>query len=347
MDEKVRKRPIFSILAGISLLGLALGGCYHIPVGEPVPLEPAKPAIPATAVFNFSPVDISPLPVTAGQPFTIKLTVDNTGGAAGTYKADLTINGSFISSQAVTVSPGVKGQAAFQATIANAGKYDIKVGPQSRTIEVVAPSVQVVLKVSGEVVDGFDPLVGSTADPTQIHDTVDGYLIKMTAPAQGFVINSIKVLGYIKSSTYDFDHDPIYGPGIWVYGADIAAAEPIRSDFNVRIYDAKRNVLYSGSFNKDLFNYTPGWVVLNIPPTAVKGNFMIEVNTYNPPRLNATGWGDWDPWRRYIVHTWYYQIFIGYENAVDVQSFVSQDGSIMPDRYLTYNWLIQAAGYTR
>jgi hypothetical protein len=345
MMEKRNKRQFLATLAGLSLLVLVLGGCYHIPVGQPVPLEPAKPATPAAAVFNFNPVEISPLPVTAGQPFTINLTVGNTGAAAGTYKADLMINGSLISSQAVTVSPGMTGKASFQTTIANAGKYDIKIGPQARTIDVVAVQVPAVIKTGGGLVDGFDPIIGSTSDPSQVHDSVEGYLIKLTAPPEGFVINSVKVMGYIKSSTYDFDHDPIYGPGIWVYGTDIAASEPIRSDFTVNIYDAKRNRLYSGNFNKDLFNYTPGWVVLNIPPTAVKGDFSIEVVTYNPPRLNASGWGDWDPWHRYVVHTWYYQICVGYENATDVVSFVSQDGSALPDRYLTYNWLIQAAGY--
>jgi hypothetical protein len=345
MDETMSRRRLIAALAGLSLLGLVIGGCYHIPLGEPVPLEPTKPAMPATAVFNFNPVEISPLPVTAGQPFTIILTVANTGAAAGTYKADLLINGSLISSQAVTIGPGMKGTASFQTTIANAGKYDVKIGPQARTIDVIAQRVPAVLKISGELVDGFDPLIGSTADPSQVHDTVEGYLVKLTAPADGFVINSIRVLGYIKSSTYDYDHNPIYGPGIWVYGNDIAASEPIRSDFTVNIYDARRNRLYSGNFNKDLFTYTPGWVVLNIPPTAVKGDFSIEVKMYNPPRLNATGWGDWDPWHRYVVHTWYYQVWVGYENAVEVQSFVSQDGSAVPDRYLTYNWLIQAAGY--
>jgi len=322
-----------------------MGGCYHIPVGEPVPLEPAAPAPPAAAVFSFNPVEISPLPVTAGQLFTISLTVENTGAAAGTYKADLLVNGSHVSSQAVAVSPGRKEQARFQTTISAAGKYEIKVGPQALTLDVMEKRIQATLKAGGEAVDGFNPLIGSTADPTQVHGTVEGHLIKLTAPAEGFVINTIRIMGYIKSSTHDYDSDPVYGPGIWVYGPDIAAAEPLRSDFTVNIYDVKRNRLYSGNFNKDLFTYTPGWVVLDIAPVTVAGDFFIEINTYNPPRLNAMGWGDWDPWHRYVVHTWYYQVWIGYENSVDIQSFISQDGSIVPERYLTYNWLIQAGGY--
>jgi hypothetical protein len=347
MSEKRCTRHFLVKVVVLTLLGLVLGGCYHIPVGQPVPLEPEKPAAPITAVFSFNPIDISPVPVTAGQPFTINMIIENTGAAAGTYKADLMINGSLISSQSVAINPGTKGNASFQATIATAGKYEIKIGSRSRNIDVVQQRIQTTLKAGGDSVDGFDPLVGSTSKPTEVHNTVEGYLIKLTAPAEGFVINSIKVMGYIKSSTHDFDSDPVFGPGIWVYGADIGMEEPIRTDFTVNIYDAKRNRLYSGNFEKNLFTYAPGWVVLNIPPVNVKGDFLLEINTYNPPRLNAVGWGDWDPWHRYVVHTWYYQICVGYENSVDVQSSVSQDGSIVPDRYLTYNWLIQAAGYTQ
>lgn len=332
------------LLAAFTLLVLVLSGCYHIPVGNPVPLETVK-STPDTAIFSFSAIEVSPLPVTTGQTITISLNVENTGTAADTYKADLYINGTLLSSQAVAVSPGNKGLASFQTTPATAGKYELKIGPQTRTIDVAEKRIQATLKASGDMVDGFDPLIGSTSDPTQVHGNVEGYLIQLTAPAEGFVINSLRVLGYIKSSTYDYDNDPIYGPGIWVYGQDIALAEPIRSDFTVNIYDIKRTKLYTGNFNKDRFTNTPGWVVLDIPSVRVAGDFLIEINAYNPPRLNAKGWGDWDLWHRYVLHTWYYQLCLGYENSVNVQSWVSQDGSILPDVYLTYNWLIQAGGY--
>ncbi len=106
------------------------------------------------------------------------------------------------------------------------------------------------------------------------------------------------------------------------------------------------NRLYSGNFSKDLFSYSPGWVTVDIPEIKITGDFLLEVVTHNPPKLNATGWGDWDFWHRYVVHTWYHQICIGYENSIEVQSWMSQDGSIVPDRYFTYNWLIQATGYS-
>lgn len=338
-------RKIIAGLVTVILAGLALPGCYHIPVGPSTPLEPTVPPVTATAAFSFGSIDVSPLPITAGQTFNIYMEIENTGSAAGTYKADLVINGNVNNSQIISLGPGQKRQAGFQTSLASAGKYEIRIGPQSRIIEIGQPRIPDTIKISGDRVDGFDPIAGSTSYPTEIHDTVEGHAIRLTAPAGGFIIESIRVLGYIKSSTHDFDTDPVFGPGIWVYGRDIAAAEPISAQFTINIYDARRNRLYSGNFNKDLFSYTPGWVVVNITSTRVEGDFLVEIKTYNPPKLAATGWGNWDPWRRYVVHTWYYQICIGYENSTEVQSFVSQDGSPVPERYLTYNWLIQASGY--
>ena len=333
-------------LAMFVLAGLALSGCYHIPIGEPVPLEPAAPEPPATAIFSFGPIEVSPQPVIAGQPLTIAMPVQNEGMMAGTYRADLVVNGKTVSSQGVIIGPGTGEEVRFETSFVAPSRYEISIGPQSRAIDVEKPRVQTTLRISGNSVDGFDPLVGSTGDPTQVTNSVEGHLIKLTAPAEGFIIESIRIFGYIKSSTYDFNHDPIYGPGIWVYGTDIAAGEPLSREFTVNIYDMKRSCLYSGNFHKDLFSYSPGWVVVNIPEVEVAGDFLVEVVTHNPPRLNATGWGDWDVWHRYVVHTWYYQICIGYENAIEVQSWASLDGSIIPGRYFTYNWLIQATGYS-
>lgn len=312
-----------------------------------MPLDQTVPAVPDMAIYSFSPIEVSPLPVTAGQSITISMTVENTGTAAGTFKAGLVINNSNIDSTSVSLGPKTSGQIQFQTTLTAAGKYDIRIGPQTKTIDVTEQRVQSTIKISGDAVDGFNPLVGSTSDPTQMQATNEGHLIKLSAPDGDFVVNSIRIMGYIKDSTYDFNHDPVYGPGVWVYGPDIAAAEPLKTYFSVTIWDNKHNRLYSGNFNKDLFTYNPGWVMVNVPSVSVSGDFLVEVNTYNQPRLNAMGWGDWDPWHRYVVHTWYNQLCIGYQDSMNVQSWVSENGSIIPDYNFTYNWLVQANGYSK
>jgi len=46
-----------------------------------------------------------------------------------------------------------------------------------------------------------------------------------------------------------------------------------------------------------------------------------------------------------VVHIWYDQICIGYENSFDVRSYQSEGGTPVPDFYPTYNWLLRAEGY--
>ncbi len=308
-----------------------------------MPLEPVKSTISDSAVFNFGQIEIYPNPIVAGEPFDVNITVSNFGKVAVTYKAILMLNGNLIDTQILNIGPGMNDQVKFRTSVNTPGKYEIKIGSLAKTVIAVKKSVETILKLGNGVIDGFDPIIGSTSDATQVHACVEGYLIKLNAPDGGFIINKVDIMGYIKSSTYDFDHDPVFGPGTWAYGPDIALAEPVRPDFSVTIYDGKHNRLYTGNFSKELFTYSPGWITVSIPSIKVAGDFFIEVNSYNPPRLNGLSFYDYYP--IYTVHTWYYQLYIGYENAIDVQSWVSVDGSIMPDRYLTYNWLIQAAGY--
>jgi hypothetical protein len=193
---------------------------------------------------------------------------------------------------------------------------------------------------------GCDPVAESVSQVSAVTIQGDGSMIKLTAPQSGFTITGINITGYIKDSTYDFNRDPVIGgPGLWVYGADIAQAEAFRPDFSVNIYGDHRNKLYSGNYNKSLFTTTPGTVTLPVSDVRVDGDFYIEVLPYNLPRLNSNTVWDTDYWHRYVVHTWYYQLCIGYESAIDTQSWVSEGGSAVPGHYLTYNWLIQAEGY--
>jgi hypothetical protein len=174
---------------------------------------------------------------------------------------------------------------------------------------------------------------------------VEGNLLKLTAPVNGLEINNIDVFGYIKSSDHDFNTDSVIGgAGTWVYGPDIAAIEPFNPNFTINIYDSRKTRLFSGDFSKGLFDYYPRWVSVPLPGVPVSGDFYIELVTHNQPKLTGTGWGGYDYIRRYIVHSWYNQLCIGYENSLDVRSSVSQSGNVVDGRYLTYNWLMRAGG---
>ncbi len=328
------------ILAALMVVSGLFTACVPVtPAGQQPP--PAAPV----ALFTFDPIVVSPLPVTAGQPFTVSMKIGNTGPAAGSYRADLLINGSPADNQTVVVGPGGSGQAVFQTTLQTPGTYNIKIGPQSTQVSVTQRHVPVTLKIDNGAVDGCDPVAGTVGDPANMIQTPNGHMLVLAAPPGGFVITGIDIFGYIKSSTYDYDRDPNLGGSVWVYGPDIASIEPINPTFAINIYDARRNKLYSGSFSRDTFDYMPRWVTVNIPDIKVSGDFSIELLTYNLPKLNAAGYGNWDPWHRYVVHIWYDQICIGYENSFDVRSYQSEGGTPVPDFYPTYNWLLRAEGY--
>jgi hypothetical protein len=323
---------------------LAMVGCTPLVRAPQIPQNPSPPAdIP---VFTFEPLEVLPASPVAGQAFNVSMQVANTGLVAGTYKAELTVNGNNLDNRALYLDPGKAGSVTFQANLPVPGQYMVKIGPQSKEIFIGFNRVPANIRIDSGNVDGCDSLAGSTGQPGNMIQMVEGNLLKLSAPANGMEINSIDVFGYIKSSDYDFNTDSIVGGvGTWTYGADIATIETANPKFSIIIYDARKTRLFSGDFSKDLFGYYPRWVSVPLPDVPVSGDFYIELVTHNQPKLTGTGWGNYDYWHRYVVHTWYYQLCIGYENSLDVQSAVSQSGNVVPDRYLTYNWLMRAGGY--
>lgn len=309
-----------------------------------VPQKPAPPAdLPA---FSFDAIEVQPASPVAGQPFTVSMKVANNGPAAGNYQADLIINGNTVDNRALYLEAGKADYLSFQANLPIPGQYIIKIGPQTRELIVAFNRVPATVKIDSGNVDGCDPLAGSTSEPGNMVQMVEGNLIKLTAPAGGLEIDNIDVFGYIKSSDYDFNNNSVIGgAGTWVYGADIAAIEQPNPNFSIVIYDARKTKLYSADFSKSLFNNSPQWASIPVPGVVVNGDFYIELITHNQPKLTGMGFGNYDYWQMYVVHTWYYQLCVGYENSLDVQSWVSQNGNEVPDRYLTYNWLMRADGY--
>jgi hypothetical protein len=339
MNQHIRMRTLPGLVA-FAIAVLAFAGCMPSPVLAPV----ASPAVNAANFIDRPPV-VTPQQVIADHPFTVSLEVVNTGASAGKYRVDLYVDGNMMASKEMPISPGQSATASFEVTLHDTVLHQVKIGPRTLGIAAGENRVPVTIKIDNGVVDGCDPVVGSAANPYEIVPQNVGSLIRFTAPPGGFTVDGIEIFGYIKSSTYDFDHDNVFGPGVWVYGPDIASAAPVNPDFTVNIYGDHRNKLYTGTYSKQLFSYSPKIVTVPVPNVPVDGVFFVEMVTHNMPRLNALGLVDRDLYGRYVVHTWYYQLCVGYESAVDVQSWVSEGGTAVPERYLTYNWLIRADGF--
>jgi hypothetical protein len=338
--KKHINRHAIPLFVAFAIAALVFAGCLS---ARELP-QAVAPAVNSANFIDRPPI-VSPQPVIADHPFTVSLQVLNMGTAAGSYKADLYVDGNFVASKELPISPGQSASASFEVTLHDTVIHLIKIGPRTLSVAAGENRVPVTIRIDNGVVDGCDPAVGSAANPYEIVPQNDGSLIRFTAPPGGLMVNGIEIYGYIKSSTYDFDHDTVFGPGVWVYGPDIAAAAPVNPDVTVNIYGDHRNKLYTGTYSKQLFSYSPKTVTMPVPNVPVDGVFFVELVTHNMPRLNALGLVDRDLYGRYVVHTWYYQLCVGYESAVDVQSWVSDDGTALPERYLTYNWLIRTDGF--
>ena len=327
------------------LAATVLTACIQAPAASPVQQTPSQPPIQNAAIYKFDPIAISPLSVAAGQPVTIGVRIENTGNAAGIYVAELTINGTLVETRPVPIESASWARAEFTTTFPTAGHYEIKIAPQVTALDIPERKEFMRLKLDNGAVDGCDVLAGSTGDPGNMIQMVEGNMIKFSAPPGGYEIDKIEILGYMKSSTHDFDINPLFGPGTWVYGPDIAAIEPVNPNFTLNIWDSRHNKLFSQDYGKNLFSYIPQWVSVKVPGIKVNGDFYIEIVTHNQPRLTGTGPGEWYYGGPYVVHTWYYQLCIGYEYSLNVVSSVSQNGNVVLDRYLTHNWLVRTDGY--
>jgi hypothetical protein len=340
----MRRLKLTIILICLSLAAnLAIISACSPPAGKPPGTLPAS--APGVPQFRIEVLTVTPGSVMLNQPVTVTAIVRNTGSASGIYTGNLLINGRQADSRTINVSAGSSRLLEFTPAMSSVGDTDIAVGEKHATVRVQQVLTTRTLQIDNGIVDGFDPIIGSTGSPYAVMGTLDCHMVRFTSPPEGFEITGASIYGYLKDSDYDYDHDPAFGgPGLWVYGTGIAILETVNKNFNVNIYDAKGRLLFSREYPKEKFLPFPAWVNIDIPSIPVSGEFFIELQTNNPPRLFSWGAFDRDCWNRIVKHSWYYQVWVGYENAVDVRSSVSQKGIILPERWLTYNWLMRVQG---
>ncbi len=334
-----------AVLLSVLLAAAVITACIPAPAAPPAQQSEQQPFTQNVAVYKCDPIVISPLAVSAGQPVTIGMRIENTGNAAGIFVAELTINGTLVETRPIPIESGSWATVEFSTIFPTAGHYEVKIAPQVTTFDIPERKEKMRLRLDNGGVDGCDVLAGSTGDPGNMIQMVEGNMIKFSAPPGGYEIDKIEILGFIRSSTHDFDTSHQFGPGTWVYGPDIAAIEPVNPNFTINIWDSLHNRLFSRDYGKNVFSYVPQWISVDVPGVKVNGDFYIELITHNQPRLTGTGPGNWYYGGPFVVHTWYYQLCVGYEYSLNVVSSVSQNGNVVPDRYLTYNWLIRTDGY--
>jgi hypothetical protein len=102
------------------------------------PAAPVAPIPADAAVFEVISVSATPASVAQGESVSVELEIANTGKAAGTYSAELKINGMSRSSQVVQLDPRSRKKITFAVSEANAGDYSATVGSASAKFTVTA-----------------------------------------------------------------------------------------------------------------------------------------------------------------------------------------------------------------
>ncbi len=110
------------------------------PTASPSP-TPALTAAPA-AEFTVSDLELvgAPDEILAGTELQAVAEVQNTGGAPGTYVAELTVDGDVVTEQRASLDPGTSERLTFDFVAGEPGTYDVAVGDADVTLTVLAPA---------------------------------------------------------------------------------------------------------------------------------------------------------------------------------------------------------------
>jgi hypothetical protein len=119
---------IFQILFILFILSSVIFSCAQ-PAAEP----PAE-----TATFTPGNLVITPTEIYPGDTISISVYVQNTGNKAGSYTAELRINGTAETSQTVTVDASASKQVVFTITGKEPGEYTVDVNSQTAKFTVLA-----------------------------------------------------------------------------------------------------------------------------------------------------------------------------------------------------------------
>lgn len=175
--------PRFAVLA---VLLAALGGC-------------AAPAATPLAVFDVRDlvVSVDRAEILAGDEVEVTARIENTGTLAGTYRAELTVDGATAARQDVALDPGEVETARFVVEAGPPGNHEIGLGPVVATMHVTsAPAYRVTdLRLAGprqDILAGdalvFEASVTNDGTKSGTYDaalTVDGVVAARQSVAVG------------------------------------------------------------------------------------------------------------------------------------------------------------------
>jgi hypothetical protein len=237
------------IKTALSLILLAITGISSLA---------ACSAPPPPAQFDVTSLTIKPKQVLIGETATITALITNSGGSAGIYNAVLTVDGSKVTSKAVSLVQGSTETVTFSLSKDKSGTYKIMIGDSSSSLTV---NPRMALKPTELKYDDGNP-----NDFLGVDKPCTGYVISFVPPSIPFTVSTVRIYGLVYG-----------GHGFMI------------NDINVQIWDEEKTVVYSATVDRKaypLLAYLPadiekqgGWANIDIPDVNVDGNFYIHVYT--------------------------------------------------------------------
>ena len=195
---------------------------------------------------------VAPSPVLAGEEATVTAQVANTGGLAGNFKSELTMNGEPMASRVIMILPGKTGKLSFTVSPDKPGMYKIQLGDASTTFQVKAVEER-------DVELKYD---NGTSREALWAGNNNGFLISFTPPAKPFILKKVSVCAGIYGVAWEgktfclYVLDSVYTP---LFSQTYAIAKiPVKGAFPYR---------------------EPSWVDFDIPPFNIENDFLVYLFT--------------------------------------------------------------------
>jgi len=139
------------------------------------------------ASFQVVSLGVTPEQVQVGEEATVIAQVINTGGLAGNYTAELSINGEIAATKTVTIQPEKIARITFNVSREDPGEYQIRLESAGTTLTVTSLEER-------EIELKYDSGISRTS---LWAGNNQGFLISFTPPAKPFVLKKVSICGGI------------------------------------------------------------------------------------------------------------------------------------------------------
>jgi len=251
----MRKQFLLSLILIIEAsLVIPTISCTGLQTEQPVP---EKQQATKQAIFQLSPLTVSPMWLFVGDNATVSATVTNIGAADGTYTAIFTVDGQKADEKEIQLAQGQSSEVVFPIASTIQSNKTVAIGDSKAAISFYngkSYSIQ------------YDDFFGQGGGPFSAGSTWFafepwGQVVRFTPAAKPFRITKVKIAAV----------------------ASFINKEERNYQFTINIYDSTGKKLWSKDYPWQIFyNPLPTLQDFDIPSLRVDGEFYIEIVSHTP-----------------------------------------------------------------